>query len=233
MGQIDDLYRRRLRSLQAVDDLLATLVTELQNAGQLGRTYLFFTSDNGFHMGEHRLLPGKNTAYEEDIRVPMLVRGPGVPAGRVVPHMALNIDIAPTFADLAGVAVPGWVDGRSFAGLLGGAPPPVSAWRQAFMVEHYLDLDEGAGGARPRPRARAIPELHALRASDYAYIEYATGDRELYDLRTDPYELRNLVAAADPGLLRQLAARLAVLKRCQGATCRAAEDAGVPPVAPR
>ncbi len=181
MEQIDEHYRRRLQSLQAVDDLIASLVEVLQAQGELRRTYIVFTADNGFHLGEHRLPGGKNTAYEEDIRVPLIVRGPGVPEGRTLPHLALNIDFAPTFAELAGVAAPGFVDGRSLVPLLGGAPLAPDRWRQAFMVEHYTPGLPARAQVR-RAGADAIPEYQAFRARDYVYVEYATGERELYDL---------------------------------------------------
>jgi len=218
IAEIDRLYRTRLQSLLAVDELITAVVDALRAAGQLDRTYLFFTSDNGFHMGEHRLPPGKNTAYDEDIRVPLLVRGPGVPAGRTVESLALNLDLAPTFAAIAGVPVPDFVDGRSLLPLLQAAPP--SRWRQAFVVEHYTDA---AGPAR----GRAVPAFRALRTAELLYVAYETGERELYDRRRDPYELASIADAAPEALLASLAARLQALGRCAGATCRAAEDAPV------
>ncbi len=265
--QIDQLeahYRKRLQSLQAVDELLGSLVNELQARGVLGRTYIFFMSDNGFHLGEHRLAQGKDTAYEEDIRVPMIVRGPGVPEGKTVPHIGLNNDFAPTWAELAGVPTPGFVDGRSLVPLLGSGPPLVEAWRQAFLavrfdavarqgelvvpdpdrdaeepsaVDRLASAQAGQGQvaqAPPRRRPRGgVPEFQAVRARDFLYVEYSTGERELYDLRNDPYELQNLHATADPVLLRRLAAYLAALRTCVAASCRSAEDAAPPAVASR
>lgn len=220
VAQIDEQYRQRLRSLLAVDEMVAGLINVLRETGQLDRTYIFFTSDNGYHMGEHRLTTGKNTAYEEDIRVPLIVRGPGVPTGRTVEHLTMNIDFAPTFAALAGAALPSFVDGRSLVSLLGPTPPPLSQWRQAFVTEHFVDGGQRAGG----PRRRGAPEFYGLRTHDATYIEYATGERELYDLRNDPSELRNLAMTASQDLLSRLSARLAELRRCSGQTCREAED---------
>src|SRR5215216_5775766 len=110
---MEELYRKRLQSMLAVDDMIGELVGALHDSGELDNTYIFFTSDNGFHLGEHRLSAGKWTPYEEDIRVPLIVRGPGVPEGETLPHMVLNNDLAPTFADLAGAEPPSFVDGRS------------------------------------------------------------------------------------------------------------------------
>ncbi|HEY3670563.1 MAG TPA: sulfatase [Acidimicrobiia bacterium] len=135
LDYIDALYRRRLQDMLAIDDLLRDVVTTLQQTGQLDNTYIFLGSDNGFHLGEHRLPPGKETAYDEDIRVPLVVRGPGVPPGRTVGQLAMNVDLAPTFAALAGARTPPFVDGRSLVPLLGASTP--AAWRRAALVEHY------------------------------------------------------------------------------------------------
>src|SRR5262249_45684229 len=98
IGKIDNLYRRRLQTLLAVDDLLRHIVDTLEATGQLSNTYIFFASDNGYHQGLHRMDSGKMTAFEEDLRVPLMVRGPGVPRGKVVTAMTANVDYAPTFA---------------------------------------------------------------------------------------------------------------------------------------
>ena len=225
IAALDAQYRTRLQSLLAVDELIAALVDALRASGRLDRTYIFFTSDNGYHMGEHRLPPGKNTAFDEDIRVPMLVRGPGVSAGRIVEQIGLNIDFAPTFAAIAGVGVPDFVDGRSLLSLLRSAPPAPSPWRQAFTVEHYTGgpvLPRFRGQRRLGPQA--IPEFHAIRTKDILYVEYETGERELYDRRRDPYELTNVAGRVPPALLARLAVRLAELEECVGQACRAVED---------
>ncbi len=109
---IDDRYRQRLESMLTVDEMVGSLVEELQAAGELDNTYIFFTSDNGWFQGEHRVRSGKNRPYEESARVPLFVRGPGVPVGLKMDDLALNTDFAPTFAELAGVQFP--ADGRSF-----------------------------------------------------------------------------------------------------------------------
>ena len=121
---MEELHRKRLQSMLAVDDMIGDLVDSLRKSNELDDTYIFFTSDNGFHLGQHRLGSGKWTAYDEDIRVPLVVRGPGVPEGKTLSHSVLNNDLAPTFADLAGAKIPSFVDGRSLAPLLDGEPTP-------------------------------------------------------------------------------------------------------------
>src|ERR687889_260081 len=100
--RIDQLYSKRLKTMAAVGEMIGGLFKRPQNRGELDNTYLVLTSDNGYHMGQHRLGLGKQSAYEEDIRVPLMIRGPGVPAGVRRDEMVLNNDLVPTFADLAG-----------------------------------------------------------------------------------------------------------------------------------
>jgi len=234
---MEDLYRKRLQSMLAVDEMIAELVESLDHSGELDNTYIFFTSDNGYHIGTHRLTTGKWTAYEEDIRVPLIVRGPGVPQGRKLDHLVLNNDLAPTLADLGGVEAPSFVDGRSLVPLLGDDPLSVDEWRSAFLVEAATELggaeadptvDDGSPGlplsGDPSPeRWWGRPALEALRTEDELYVEYETGERELYDLDVDPYQLENLHEVSDPDLARY-ERWLGALGECAGATCRTAED---------
>jgi arylsulfatase A-like enzyme len=241
----DWLYRRRIQSLLAVDDGVAKLVDTLRRVGQLDNTYVVFTSDNGFHLGQFRMPAGKQTPYDFDVHVPLVVRGPGLPAGAVANELVGNIDLAPTFAAMAGVPTPAFVDGRSF---LAFARRPGSArGRNAYLIEHWTqsgvvlpgggapleppDIDQGDGASRaPAPHAalRQIPEYHGVRTHRYTYVEYATGERELYDLRRDPYELRNIVTIAPRRIVDALHREVAALRRCRAAGCRAVEDAPVP-----
>jgi N-acetylglucosamine-6-sulfatase len=252
---LDRLYRQRLQSLQAVDQAVAGLVKTLRATGQLGNTYIFFTSDNGHHLGQHRFPAGKYTSYEEDIRVPLWVRGPGVPAGRVVADLVLSIDLAPTFAELAGARLP-QADGRSLVPLwsaasaavsggtggaageatgggTGGAATPV-AWRRLVLIEQRpFGADLARGELEPFEAGEQAPwppvNYAGLRTLTYKYVEYADGGREFYDLASDPYELRNRAKAMDAGFLGRLHKLLAGLRTCAGKSCRAL-DATVPPV---
>jgi arylsulfatase A-like enzyme len=214
-------YRQRLRSMLAVDDMVASLVQELKDVGKLDDTFIIFTSDNGWLQGEHRIPAGKVLPYEESIRVPLFVRGPGVPAGSKVDKMVLNTDFASTFADLAGEPYPfdGPVDGRSFAALLRGEEP---TWRSSILLESPEKGDQQEEDQEEDTHTSAPYE--AVRTGTYKYVEYADGERELYDLEADPYELDNIYGSADSSLLGDLKAKLDALRSCAGAGCREAED---------
>ncbi len=212
-------HRKRLETLLAADDLIKQVVDALAATGQLDNTYILFTSDNGFHIGQHRLIRDRNSAYEEDNIGPLFIRGPGVPAGAVLSHPVLTNDFAPTFAELAGAQVPTFVDGRSLVPLLSGSPPAVSSWRQVFSIEYN----------EPPPNIYVPPVYFAIRTDRHTYVEYSTGEKELYDNQTDPYQLTNLATTADPVLLETLSQRLNAIRTCAGILCRAEEDVPGPP----
>ncbi len=249
---IDNLYRRRARSLQAVDRGVAGLIDDLRRNGQLDNTYVIFTSDNGFHLGQHRMPSGKQTAYETDIHLPLLIRGPGVTAGSHVSAITGNVDLALTIAALGQATMNDNPDGRSLVPFLHSAGANVAApagWRQAYLLEHWTDTsttqakgsaelepnDPDQGGSVPgddtsQKRAAValaalskIPEFQGLRTAAYTYVEYSTGERELYDITKDVNELNNIATSADPALITALHQRLEDLRRCAGDSCRGAE----------
>ncbi len=152
IASADAYYAKRLRSLQAVDEAIARLYDTLKESGNLENTFIFFTSDNGFHLGEHRLRRGKQTAYETDIHLPLIVRGPGIKPGTTSSALVGNIDLAPTIATIAGAKIPDFVDGRSFVPLLHGADARSTKWRNAYLIEHWQSPPRAArrGGRRPR-----------------------------------------------------------------------------------
>jgi arylsulfatase A-like enzyme len=219
ISELTQFYRKRLRALQSLDEMVERLVNALSDTGELSNTYIVLTSDNGIYLGEHRLT-AKGAAYNASPRVPLLIRGPGVPRGVTRSQMALNNDLAPTFASWAGVTPPGFVDGRSLEPLLSTSPP--ATWRTAFLVEHRRTPEEFA-------YVRAIPNYSAVRTARYNYVEYGTGEKELYDLNADPTELTNIYPSASQRLRSGLKARLDALKICARAdtsttSCRRAED---------
>ncbi len=206
---LDSVYANMARSLLAADEWLSTLESALADAGQLENTYVVVASDNGWMSGQHRIRGAKGLPYEESLRMPLYAAGPGVAPGSTVAALVGNADLAPTFAEWGGTVMPAPIDGRSFASLLA-APPP--AWRQAYPITYR----QGTAGTQPGWRG--------LRTDNYAYVEYATGERELYDMTADPYQLTNIAATADPTLLAQLAQRTADLAACSADGCRALED---------
>jgi len=206
-------FRGRRASLLAVDDLVARMVGELRAAGELDRTLFVFTSDNGWLLGEHRIVGQKYFGFEESIRVPLIVRGPGFPRGRVSEALALNVDLAATIARAADARMGRPADGIPLQRLV--ARP--AAWRERDMV-----IETG-------PNSVGLPYYSGLHTRRYAYEVITTGEVELYDLRLDPYELRNV--AADPAYaeVRQtLARRLDRLKDCRGSACRSAQGSPEP-----
>jgi N-acetylglucosamine-6-sulfatase len=214
---IDNMHEKRAESLQAVDDLVAGVVGKLRDKGVLSDTYIFFTSDNGWHHGEHRIPFGKWRPYEEDIHMPLLVRGPGVVAGSTTYKLTLNTDYMPTFTDLACSSstcdtqnhsyVP---DGRSLQPVLEGN---AATWRNAILLE---------AAAYYSPAYRGIRTANTTTTSERKYVEYSGGARELYYLKSDPYELTDRYKATSPP--SGLVSRLSSLKSCTGNGCRAAEN---------
>jgi N-acetylglucosamine-6-sulfatase len=213
--EMQTLYRERLRSMLSVEDLLAQLIATLDHTDELDNTYIFFTSDNGFHMGNHRLRVtapvDKKTPYEEDIGVPLMVRGPGVPTRVPRQELVLNNDFAPTIADLADVPTPEFVDGRSFAPLLTGSAPYPS--RSAFLEEGWF-IEGGI----------LTPTHKSAHTRDHMFTEYTdTGEHELYDLNADPLQLESIRQTDNPQLYSQMQTRLDALRNCSRAICRAHE----------
>ncbi len=205
IARFDRLHGARMRSALTLEDLSRGVVSALSRTDQLDDTYVIFTSDNGYHMGLHRIRGAKWTPYMEAHEVPLVVRGPGVPADESFDELVANTDIAPTVLDLAGSSPPDWMDGRSFAPFLDGeAPDP---WRSSVLIE-------GVGGTY-----YDRPAYAGVRREDEVYVEYSTGDREYYDLGKDPYQLDNRPEDAPRGIEGELE----TLKGCSGETCREAE----------
>ena len=205
LAAVRENYRQRLESLLAVDEAIARILAAAREAGELDDTLVIFTSDNGFFHGEHRIPSGKVLVYEPSIRVPLLVRGPGIPRGLRVSQLVSNVDLAPTIAAAAGATPARRLDGVPLLPLVR-SPSPVRS--RDLLVE-------GAAG-------RSGNGFTAIRTPRYKYVEYANGERELYDLERDPYELES--RHADPayaGIRTDLARRLAKLRSCAGSSCRA------------
>jgi N-acetylglucosamine-6-sulfatase len=207
-------YEGRIGSLRAVDDHVARLVRILRDTDQLKNTLIVFLSDNGWLQGQHRIPGDKYLPYEESLRVPLILRGPGVPAGRTVRGQVSNIDFAPTLLDVA-KAKPGRVmDGVS---LMPTVRDPAARPDRAIEIEALAPLFEGndiPNNAWDRP-------YRGVRTDRYTYVVYKeTGDQELYDRRRDPYELDNRAAEPSYAAVKaRLAGELTRLDRCRGRAC--------------
>lgn len=186
----DEKILNQLRTLQAVDESVGEMLKALEETGQLDRTVFIYSSDNGYFWGEHGL-GDKRAAYDEALRTPLLVRYPKlIEAGMVMSKLILNIDLAPTFLDLAGAPIPDAYQGKSWIQLFRDGSAP---WRSDFLAEYFFESNHPY-----------IPSWQAVRTDDWKLIHYSDmkdGD-ELYDLRSDPYEMKNLVN--DPAAKRQL-----------------------------
>jgi len=215
---IDTAYRKRAQAVQAVSDLIANVRAAVTKAGVADDTYIVFSSDNGYHMGEYRLNPGKMTAFDTDVRVPLVVAGPGVPAGKENDAAVANIDLAPTFAQLGRASVPDTVDGHSLLPLLQGGSD--AGWRTANLVEHHGPDTQADDPDLPAKGSGNPPSYEAVRTGTYTYVEYVDGSREYYDLTKDPQELHNTAAELGPARLAQLHDALARLANCHnGPAC--------------
>jgi len=183
--KIDESYQQILRSLLSVDDGVASILKALETTGLIENTIIFYLSDNGLTVGNHRLGLAKNCAYDECVRVPFIVYAPHIFHARTDSHLVANIDLAPTFAELAGAFVPDSVDGMSLLPLLNNKD---AAWRDAILIEHW-PTEDGVGSK--------IPEFYAVRTVEWKYVEYSTGETELFDLKDDPHELDNVTNSID------------------------------------
>ena len=201
---IRELYQQRLESLLAVDEAVASIVDSLQRGGELDNTLIVFTSDNGYLLGEHRVPAGKVLPYEPSIRVPLILRGPGVPRGQHRRQLVVNADLAPTILEAAGAQPGRMQDGRSLFPLL---RDPRLEWGRSLLIEG------GFGG---------FHRFEGLRTYRYLYVRYREGEQELYDLRHDPHELRSRHRSRRYARVRKLLARrLRRLRRCRGESCLA------------
>jgi arylsulfatase A-like enzyme len=244
-------YQKALESLRSVDAGVKQIVDTLGGLHRLRNTYIIFTSDNGFFYGEHRLTGGKFLAYEPSTHLPFLMRGPGIKPGAETGQLAANIDIAPTVLELAGVEADKSIDGTS---LYPFAHDPALRTRRPILFESFVqtnDVEENGGGpaATPTPLASgakgggpsvntrgastsivAPPKnYYGIRLGPYKYIEWPDGEKELYDITTDPYELNN--KARDPNLFpirAFLHNELVRLETCKGRGCQ--EPAGKIPL---
>jgi N-acetylglucosamine-6-sulfatase len=240
---IDHVHNLRLETLLSVDEYIGKVVRLLRRHGALDTTFLLYTSDHGFQLGQHRLPGDKRHLYEHDVRIPFFLRGPGIPASVLVDAPVLSIDVAPTLVHLAAGVPPPSMDGTSLLPLtrrVGGvyADPPTPAWRTDFLVTYYGVGMQPCGLQKcPPPPSASFHENDAVNNTynclrtlsptedamfcvfddDEAFVEY-------YDHTADSWQLDNCAATAPPQLLAGYRKRMDALRRCAGVSCRAGGD---------
>ncbi len=198
-------YRLRAQATESVDKLLADTETTLSREGILKDTYIFFSSDNGYHLGQHRILEGKETAFDTDIKVPLIVAGPGIPSNKVVTQVTQNVDLAPTFEQLAGLSVPKSVEGHSLVPLLHPSLATLK-WRTVALLEHHGDTQpgdpdyQGAGSNPPsyvgiRIQAKQFPGFSGPVNGTWVEYDDPQHDVEYYNDATDPYQIDNIAGS--------------------------------------
>lgn len=222
IAAIDTAFRKRAQAVQAVDEMIGALQQALVASGHDKDTYIFFASDNGYHMGERSMPPGKQTAFDTDIHVPLIITGPGVPKGVKIDAIAQNIDLCPTFAELAQVAAPPTVNGHSLARLLHGES--VADWRNVAAIEHHDAKFDPTDPDAETDVVKTPPTYAALRTATTVYVEYVGGEIEFHDHATDPLELDNTAGALTAAQAAKLHATLSAITACKTAdACWAAQ----------
>ncbi|XP_066506701.1 glucosamine (N-acetyl)-6-sulfatase (Sanfilippo disease IIID), b [Hoplias malabaricus] len=235
---LDDAFRRRWQTLLSVDDMVEKLVKKLEDINELNNTFIFFTSDNGYHTGQFSLPIDKRQLYEFDIRVPLLVRGPGIQPKQTLQDPVINIDLPMTILDIAGVNLSTVnMDGQSFLPQL--VPSARNGTSRPFFLVEYTG--EGLFPTDPDcPKlgpglANCFPDcvcedavnntyacVRTLKDSNLQYCEFADNESfvEVYNLTSDPHQLENIVKKVDPSLLQNMNQRLIKLQSCEGKSCR-------------
>ena len=221
MENIDRDFRMRAQAVQAVDKMIGELRAMIAASGE-DNTYIVFSSDNGLHMGEHSMRPGKQTPFDTDIQVPLVIVGPGIAKGKVVEEIVENVDLAPTFAELGGASSHIEPDGHSLVALFGGGGG--GDWRDAALVEHRHPIPNATDPDAPVPHGGNPPTYEALRMNGAMYVEYEGGEVGYYDLKRDPEELNNVAKDLPAAKRSQLHNALAANKACKGTeSCWAAQ----------
>ncbi|CAH3022659.1 unnamed protein product [Porites evermanni] len=249
------LFISRWRTLLSVDDLVEEVITTLDAGKLLNNTYVIFSSDNGFHLGQFSLPQDKRQLYEFDVRVPFMIRGPGLKPKQTSQSPILNIDIAPTIVELAGGKAPESMDGRSILPLLVCSFEPLFtffsprfadvAWRTDFLIQHYgegevkipgcPELSSGVFNCWPNCVCEdawnntysCVRSVSSKEDMMYCEFEDKEAFLELYDVKKDRHQLKNLNKDVPPKFLEAKHRRLVDLATCSGASCRKAYQDGV------
>ena len=209
-GRQDMGFRNRSSSAVDLDDMIGTLLAGIDTLGVANNTYVIFTSDNGFHLGEHVMLFGKEHPYDTDVSLPLYIRGPNIPANSTVVHPTNHIDITATVVELASATAAGPVlDGLSFANVLVANPPSPAAWGRTFsFTEHFSNANTWLEIRRP------------LEGDRKKFHYWCQGDTEVFDMDADPWEMNNLMGTTAGAAAVTLEMPLGVtLSGCSGQNC--------------
>nr|CAD7455639.1 unnamed protein product [Timema tahoe] len=238
---LDDVYRNRWKTLLTVDDMVETVISELNNLGILNDTYIVFTSDHGYHVGQFSLPWDKRQPYESDIRVPLLIRGPNISTNKLVTQPVLSIDLAPTLLEMAGLDPPDYMDGVSYLSFLTDERVKVD-WERVFLVEYHGEGETNTvDTACPLPRDDTLAQCvldemckcqdsknntytcvrHLSQDEDFIFCQFYDDEnfQEAYNLHTDPYQLDNLAQTLDTDNVSWYTYTLSRLKSCSGTSC--------------
>jgi arylsulfatase A-like enzyme len=216
IDRIDNIFRNRLRCIMSIDEMLGNIRKVLSETGASNNTYIFFSSDNGYHLGDYSMLQGKQTPFDIDIRVPLIACGPQVAKGSLQQAIVSNIDLAPTFAAMAGTRLTGDPDGKDIQHLLRKQNTEKINWRNFAIVEHRrVNYDRNDPDRQEEADGR-LPSYTALRFQNLLYVEYETGEISCYDVKNDPYELKNMASTLPVDVQKKLHSILLAAKNCGG-----------------
>lgn len=244
VAKMTEIHQSRSESLLAIDEMIGGLIDLLAigigigKQATLSNTYIFFTSDNGYHLGEHRLNPGKREFFEHDIAVPFIVMGPKVQINATETRIIGNYDLAPTFLELAGATAelpaPPFntgIDGVSFVPLLFGSADGTAPvlWKRAYSLQESWSTQEGSKGSKKVP-VGLIAAYSGLRwkedredeedgSRNVLYVEFTDGNKAFYDLDVDFWQTNNTITTLDPAMEKMYAAELAKVKECTSTAC--------------
>ncbi len=214
INKIDEIFRNRLRCVMSIDEMLGNIRKVLNEAGVSNNTYIFFSSDNGYHLGDYSMVQGKQTPFDIDIRVPLIACGPDVAKGNLQQAIVSNIDLAPTFAALAGTKLTGAPDGKDIQQFLREQNTEKIDWRNFAIIEHRRVNYDINDPDRQEAEDGRLPSYTALRFHNLLYVEYETGEISCYDVMKDPFELKNMASTLSGKMKKKLHAILLAAKNC-------------------
>ena len=217
---LDMAWARRMDSALSFGRSATAIIEALRTQGVLDDTLVVIASDNGYHIGSHRMQTGKQSPFREDTVVPAVIIGGGATPGSTIDAMTSTIDLAPTFAAWLGAPAPGYVDGRNLLPLLA---DPSQPWRTGLLTEHFNAPEPGD----PDFSGPEAPPYRTLRTKEWLLVHYKDEDA-LYNLRVDPYEMDNIYQSAPANTVRMLQRQLRALSKCAGPTFRLADIMPVP-----